>query len=102
MEAISVNQQIHVVEDQLVSVSSESESSIFVHPTSFTGTFVVSADSEISRITVVDGSGRSILFKDLINSRSILVEMTTQPAGIYTVTVHMKNGERISQKVIKG
>lgn len=102
IEPISLNQQIHVVEDQLVGISTETESSLSIRPTSFTESFLVNAPSEISQILVVDGSGRWVISKERINSRSMQIEMKTQPAGIYNVIVNMKNGQMITRKVIKG
>lgn len=72
-----------------------------VGPNPFKNSLTVTNLSNVSRIDLIDLNGRIVLTKMVENDKTITLETSQLPAGMYQLKSSEKNGSFISTKVIK-
>ena len=73
---------------------------IRLYPNPFTDRLKISAEKEISTITVCNLMGQ-ILVNRMVNNSEIYLDMHDFSAGNYLVTIKLVNGEKSTQKLVK-
>lgn len=88
----------HTSYSAIRAVDFESGAGISVYPNPSTGVFVVEAPPA-SVLQVLDVNGRCMLSQDCGDNRSVLINATSLPAGVYNVTVK-SDTKTISKKIV--
>lgn len=70
-----------------------------VHPNPSNGLFSVASTQNLVRYHVVDVAGRTIVSKENVNGKSLKVDLSNQPAGLYLLEVEGNSGKRVVRLV---
>jgi hypothetical protein len=71
-----------------------------VYPNPSTGFFHLKSNDEIKSIAVYNLQGQLFFEKDNIQSNQTFLDFSEQTKGIYLLNIHLKGGQKLSQKLI--
>jgi len=73
---------------------------ITCYPSTVVDNLVVKAESQINRVIVRNITGQLIKLV-IVNSNQKILDLSTDPAGCYFVTVNLSNGQQSTQQIVK-
>ncbi|MDP4238253.1 MAG: T9SS type A sorting domain-containing protein [Bacteroidota bacterium] len=91
---------IYFYNDETMNVATVAGSSVKCYPSQVTANVKVTADTEISTVTVHNLVGQSVK-SVVVNSNEKSIDLSAVPGGNYFVTVKLANGQSSTQKIVK-